>query len=177
MTVTSCVRAHALFVRAQKHTIRSRFGDVAVWRSRCLRPHSRAGCVEPVPPPPPPPKPPSKGTDKRDRPGDGSGGPHGAFVLIVLCVYVALFPTERAIAVESLPMVHREPSTGPLELGGPSEGPKDDIKTVKRLLRDLFMEQLSLRKRQDALDQPSQQVHALVDTTTASALRRRWKFM
>ena len=81
------------------------------------------------------------------------------------------------MAVESLPIDNSDPNTGPLQMGGPSEGPKDDIRTIRRLLRDLFMEQLSLRKRQDALDQPSQQAHTLVDASTSSALRRRWKFM
>jgi hypothetical protein len=83
-----------------------------------------------------------------------------------------------ASAVESLPD-DALPETDPakLKLGGPSEGMKDDIETIRRLLRDLFMEQLVLRKRLEAMDIHAQPVSSLFDAAAASALRRRWYFM
>ena len=124
MTVTTCVRAHALLVRDQKHTICRRLDAVMFPRSRCLQPHAQGDSAERTPPPPPP-KTPSKGTAEGDQPDDRPGGPSRGFFIIVLCVYVALFPMERAMAVESLPIDNSDPNTGPLQMGGPSEGPKD----------------------------------------------------
>lgn len=125
-------------------------------------------------PPPPPSNP--KGTREGDEPDGGSGTPFDGFAIFVLCVYIAMFPA-RATALESLPIDNSNPNARPMKLGGASEGVKDDLETIRRLLRDLFMEQLSLRKRQDALDQPSEEEHSLVDSTAATALRTRWKHM
>jgi hypothetical protein len=175
MTVTSCVRADVLLARATlKHHVCTRFRAVTRPRSLRLRmqvwPRAADSGGSTQPPPPP------KGKDGGDKPGGHSGGPYEGFIAFLFCVFMALF-TPRATALESLPIDTDLRDSGALRIGGAREGVKDDLETIRRLLRDLFMEQLSLRKRQDALDQPSQQQHSLVDHTAASALRRRWKFM
>lgn len=179
MTVTTSVRADALLVRAQRHELGRRFDCISRSRSCCLWPRAQreSGVSAQVPPNPPPPPSHPKGTGSEPESGRPGGHFDGFVIFVVLAYFFAVFPTPPAIALESLPIVTSQPNSEPLKMGGASEGLKDDLDTVRRLLRDVFMEQLSLRKRQDALDQPSQQAHSLVDATAASALRRRWKFM
>jgi hypothetical protein len=176
MTMTFCRRADVLLARAaSRNKLSTRFRAALHPLSPRLRVQARHSQMDTSAGPPAQPPPPPKGTDAGDQPGGHTGSPYGGFFILLFCVFMALF-TPRATALESLPISDPKNSE-PVKMGGAREGVKDDIETIRRLLRDLFMEQLSLRKRQDAIDQPSQQLHSLVDNNAASALRRRWKSM
>ena len=104
------------------------------------RPEAQAGDGGASPPPVPPRK-----TDQLDY--DGPGDPHKIWRLIRSLAGIALLLhllQMPASAIESLPVDAGlfEADPAKLKLGGPAEGQKDDIETIRRLLRDLFMEQL-----------------------------------
>ena len=53
---------------------------------------------------------------------------------------------------------------------------QDDIETMRRLLRDLFMQQMILQKQVEELAEPQHaQGSSLVDAAAAGALTRRWR--
>ena len=72
------------------------------------------------------------------------------------------------------------PAAAPLRLGGPDEGTADDIETIRRLLRDVFEQQMVLDSRLRVVE-PSAQSRgdesALVDSVATGAIAPRARYV
>ena len=78
--------------------------------------------------------------------------------------------------VQSAPV---QPPTPPqaLRLPGPSGGRSDDVGVIRRLLRDVFRDLLTLKQRVRALEPRGARESALADARAAAALRRRFALL
>jgi hypothetical protein len=101
---------------------------------------------------------------------------HSFCAAVLVCVSLALpAPMASAHEVTSSPL-DTSLDVSSLSLAGPQAGVADDIETVRRLLRDVFMEQMVLRKRLDAIDPERTGVGSVTEDTAAMALRRHRRF-
>jgi hypothetical protein len=97
--------------------------------------------------------------------------------------------TPAALAAAAVPHLHHHPSTPApppppnpeatttASLGGAADGTTDDVATIRRLLRDLFHEQMLHDKRLRDLEPEPQAPSSLFSGDAAHALARRWRLL
>lgn len=113
---------------------------------------------------------------------DGSDPSAGVWVALrCLCLAALLQACSPATSHALVSMPHSaaiEPiDTAGLNLGGPGQSTKEDIATLKRLLRDLFMEQMVMKRRLLQLDPPEDTRPPLLDAGAAAGLRRHFRLL